>query len=537
MIDPALFALDDELKQRADPIAYFRCSSEGQERVAEYFAQGIETYAHAAERAGKSKIGIACWMALAQGQPGIFRRDGSLVRFPRLQPAVTGVVAFDTYKLGGAAFVKTLFAMLGDWEHERGPNASHGCPAYVDIRHVAARNRSEWSRVWFFPYDGVLPRSMELDFWHCDEPPPIAFLEALTARVAAFRPAPRGVITATPLDENAWAPIKLRYPERECAPEEGRVRVRWSVFDNEALPDTAKATLKRNARGSIYELAKLYGHHVSADGGNPWPAESLQRLMDRTRPPLNTERLFVQKEVTGEGGKHLEEVACDLLLWQEPVKGDPYYIVGDPAKGISDGRHDPDGLQVWNRRARSLVAEIDGYLGGWGLGNAMVKLARRYNDAVCDPLVTGGYGEALLSAIRVQGYGNLTHDRIETRPGHWQNRVGTTENHELRGKIVGAVERAVLTGQCDIPSASVIACLMKVRVKDGKVQAIGRGHDEKMICAGRALLYLGEPPREIAKPIREEKPKILTMADIMRAQGGVIRKPNSRRTLENVSGP
>lgn len=478
-----------------DPLEYEKCSSEGQELVAEYMARGVETYAHAGERAGKSRIGCMVTAAFVLGKDHLYRRDGSLIRFPVLRPPVTWLFGFDSYKLGGVAVMKILKKLLGregeEWEQELAGGAA-GCPSLVRVRHSLARTKQQWSTILCFPYDGTRPRSMELDGATLDEPPPIPYLEAVTARMGALR-ALRVGIYATPLERKTWEPVLAQYPANEREVVDERVRIRWSVFDNDALPQAVKDKLKKRAMVSSYWKAKLYGEHVDADTDKAWSEEILGRKMAQTREPLRVDVVNIQSEQIEAGGKHLVPVAAHVSIWEEPIPGDPYYMVGDPAKGIREGGRDPDGFLIRNRRTRAYVAELTNYIGGWALGELMIAMGKRYNNAIADPLTTGGYAESLLTALRLGGYRNLTHSRIQRRPGDWDTVVGTHESAELRGQIITTVEEMLLKDSADIPSAHAIQCLMDCIIdKNGKIVAATGRHDELLICLGRSEVYLNQ---------------------------------------------
>lgn len=499
-------ALAAEQRRRENPLEYERTSSAGQEALIRRVAEGIDTLAHAAERAGKSRGGCLLDAAFVRGIGEIKTWEGQPLRIPVLRPPVRGLIGVDSYKLGGASLMKTLRPLLGIYGRDYTEHGgAEGCPALIKVRHELARDESQWSEIAVFPYDGVLPRGMERDFVHADEPPPIRWWEAASARVGAGRSL-RLYITATPLDPRLWRPIFDLFPplgdENDNVVMDGSVRIRWALRDNKALPLKEVEALERRASKSAFRRAKLYGYPVTGVGGCPWPLDLLQELLNACVPPKRVEALSIERMASG------ERESAKLQIWEDPEEGGAYYVVGDPAKGIDDGRHDPDGMQVWNRRTKVLAARLSGYVGGWGLGNAMADMHYRYNEAICDPLTTGGYGEAVLQALRSRGVYHMVRDRVEIRPGEWQERVGTIETHELRGKIIGSIERAIDTGEMVCPSAEIVTCLMECIVDKGKVVAAPGSHDEDMICLGRAMLFMGqwEAPEKSKPALKRYEP-------------------------------
>ena len=534
---------EDRRVRRADPLAHWRCSSPGQEDYIRYVARGIEPYAHGGNGCGKSNGGGALDLAFCEGRSSLAARDGTPIPLPVIEPPVHWLLGGKSYKLRALGPVQALRDLLGDWPHEEGPIKADNCPGVFHIKHRLARNRSEWSQLFILPYEGESPEGPRVDGWRADEIPPVEFLGAFRSRMKAGRRL-YGGITATPIDKREWEPVLAQFPRQVNVVENGRVRLQWSVFDNRAMPAWQLADYAQRARGDPWERARLYGDHVNVAGGCPWPADLLAQRMSRTREPLTVERVTIQAERTDAGGKHLIEVYANVKVWEKPIPGDPYYMVGDPAKGIVGGNRDPDGFLMRNRRTRSYVAELESYVGGWGLGNLMITMGKRYNNALADPLTTGGYAESLLTALRVGGYRNLTHSRIETTPGTWEDRVGTVETHEMRGKMVGAVEQMLLTDSGDIPSARAIQTLMDCIVDEtGKVLAKGKKHDELLACLGRSEVYLNQwaapKPRDLALK-RYENPNVRILKAIEKRDEAIALKyapklgPRDRRVTRAV---
>ena len=498
------FVIDRRLEAEEryrDPLSFFRCMSEGQEQVAVHFVDGLDVYAHAAERSGKSKIGAALTAAFTLGRDTLAKRDGSIVRLPVLKPPVRWLIGFDSYKLGSASTATVLKNLLGveaeSYRQEMAGGAS-GCPSVIRVKHSLATSEAMWSSIFMFPYDGVLPRSMELDGYWLDEPPPVQYLEAVRSRVG-MRPL-RRLITATPLDAMKWRPIKDQYPPEENEVEGGRVRVRWSVFDNEALPDWVKEDLTRAAEGQVHEKAKLYGHHVDAKGECPWAADLLDRWTART-----SQGVFLRVTATDERdtvkGREKYQVTKTCEVWQDPQPNQRYLVVADASSGIKSNEHDPGGVHVWEVDSRKLVARFgqmrgshdpwNGYIGAYGLGWIAATLAKKYSSGGVAAVVApegNAWAGPMLTALADARHFNIFRDDKVDRPGQEGMRLGFVNSDATRPLFIGALENAMARDDVVIQSPEVVQCMRDCIIdRNGKIVAGPGYHDEDMILAGAAL--------------------------------------------------
>ena len=507
----------EALAKAANPLQHFRCSSSGQEEVIRHVVAKHEVYAHAAQRSGKSTIGAALTAAFTRGHEYLVGRAGERIALPVLRPPVRWVLGFDSYKLGGASVMHSLRAMLGvedeDYREDMAGGAS-GCPSVIRVRHAKARSESDWSSIYVFPYGGDIPRSMELDGWWCDEPPPILYLEALRSRLGAHRDL-RGYITATPVLRVTWGPIKEQYPKEEREVSGGRVRIRWSVFDNDALSNEAKESLKARASGSAYEMAYLYGEHVDATGDCPWAADLLNEWHAKTyRGRLQKITVTDERDDTteAEGGPKRYEITPVIEQWGDPHPDASYLILVDAASGTRRADHDPSGVHVWDRTTRTLVArfgqipevEWNGYVGSYGAGCIAAHLAKLYSAGGVPGLVAvenNGWGLGAMTALREMGHRRVARERPVDSPGRQASRWGFITSERTRPMYIAALEQALQRRDARIPSPEVIRCLKDCVIDaKGKIVAGPSYHDEDMILAGAALHLMGthtapEPPR------------------------------------------
>lgn len=510
-------ALDEENARLIAPLDYWSTSSEPQDHLIRQFLRGVFCYATTANRAGKTEGIGAGVLALCQGRESLQGERGPIL-IPRLKPPVVGLLAGESYKAMSLSSVKTLRKLLGsqrdlEWKEEHAGN-----PDYVSlfrIKHRDSRSEREWSLLYVFPYDGALPEGAGLDFWWCDEPPPYRFVSVLGSRVESGHTL-RQIITATPQEKAEWYPISkdfadvghnghlTRWPDREVRG--NRMRIKWKASDNRALTARDRQQLEQNARGKAFERAILFGEEVDINGGCPWPMELLQMALDACRPPIRTEVIDIEGAADG------TQLRAILHVYEDYIEGDPYYVVGDPAKGPADNgvvieRRDPDGMHVRNRRTDALCARLVSRIGAWALGNVMADMHERYGGAKCDPLITGGYGIATVQALRKRGVWNYVQSRIEVRPGEWAETIGTTETVSMRQQIVEGVEREILTGKLKCPAAEVIQSMMDTTVdENGRVVALTKKHlPEDLACWGRYAVFSGEwDAPEKAKPAIEK---------------------------------
>lgn len=513
----------NEQQRREDPLRYFKCMSWAQERyIVELFA-GREVYAHAGNSGGKTAVGIWCDLAPCRGIEEVrgyyldcgkcgaqsdprdkhekcVRCGGELrerrLKIPRFEPPVTWGLGGPTYKLMAVSSLPMIRALLGSWPYQEIRQGNRNTVVTFVIKHERSTGTEPdetWSQLFVFPYDGERPEAARLDGFHCDEPPPPDFLNAFRTRKKATRRLYRG-ITATPLKRLEWEPILSQFPAELLKVEGGKVRMQWSVYDNTALTPEDLRQIEENMGGMSPEerRARLMGDHTDMGSGScPFDAGTLDEMEAGCREPKR-EALRVERETDTSSGRRLQVVSFDLETWFDFEPGDVYFMTADTGKGIKDGKHDPDCFHVWSRRKKALCARVNEYLGGYGLGQAMALVGRRYGYCEADPAVTGGYGESVLSGLRQAGYQHIAHNQRHDRPGRWMQRLGFHESPTSNAEWFGAMESALKTRGVTILSRDVVRCL-KDLIKDetGKILGGPGYHDEDWVCAGRAVYKLG----------------------------------------------
>ena len=490
---------------------------------------GQYVYVHGGNGTGKSRGGGAFDLAKCIGLDHLTMRDGTTVPLAVLKPPVHWAIGVQSYKLADPGPLQALRDLLG--RHEYSENKTDHT---FRIRHLRARDESEWSTLYVYPYDGPRPEGPRLDGFRCDEPPPISHLDALLTRFKRGRRLYKS-ITGTPIRRAEWWPILQQFPGGVGQTVDGRRRIQAALWDNETISrEQCEAVLRDMKWGQTgmrkIVRARVLGEHVDDSGSNPWDEMILDRWLARCRAP-RLEPVVVQREQEREGGRRLVPIEATVRVYHDPVPGDVCYVFSDHGKGIQDGRHDPDAIHVYSARHRRLCAVVSEYLGGWGNGLASVLLARRY-DAQWFPLVTGGYAESALSAARSEGFYRVGHARTNTRPGDERVQLGLTETKEFRNAAIGGIEQAMKTDSVLVEDEEVVRCLMGC-VIDANGKIVGGPetgwHDEHLVCLGAACHELGNRPvpKEPAKPAAERSASDIA-SDLFAARIMAARTPQSR---------
>ena len=488
----AILAADEAEFQRL-PLKYEVACGWHVRELWERLEAGDDCYLHGANGCGKSRGGAAYDLAKCIGLDSLRSYEGDIVPLEVLKPPVAWSISGPTYKLMDAGVLQAVRDLLGKWDWRY--NAQDH---YFTIRHLlAGDDEGQWSKLYVYPYDGPDPEGPRLDGVSCDEPPPTRHLDALMTRRKAGRRLHKS-IRATPVDKRAWHPILSRYPAKLGVSENGRYRIQAALWDNQFIPrDQVEEELRAWGWGTerMPKIAKarLAGEHVDDSGSCPFDATTLDRWLERCREP-RVERLTCEREVEQAGGKRIVKQEYSLRVFHDPVPNDVCFVVSDHGKGMSDGKHDPDEIQVYSLRYKRLVACVSEYLGGWGNGNVAVDLSERWG-ATWYPLVTGGYAESALSAARARHFFRVGHFRENTKPGTEATGLGINETLAFKGMARGAIEQALATDGVLCEDRETVECL-KGCVIDHNGKIVGGPltgwHDERFVCFGAACHLMGQ---------------------------------------------
>jgi hypothetical protein len=502
---------------RDDPLLHHRFCSPAARDVVKAIASGLEVNVRAGLRAGKTTTGAVPGIAFARGVRELDARtldeqragEGrSTLLLPALPTPNIGILGVSTYKQSSESTLAVYMRMIGNVDHRvlHGPAGS-----IVDIRVKPDRARTEdpdrWSRIMVFPIGGELPKGIGAHWVHCDETPTQELWTQLRMRIVAGQPLYRW-ITHTPEDQTLWQWLMEDYAH----PDPWKLEIILSVFDNQSLTAEQKRMQREKAARDPLGLARLYGLYVNLKGKNPWKpqAKLLQRWLDNCREPIREELLMLPSEIETDTGLKIESAYGTVYTWEDPLPGERYYIPGDSSLGIDDGEDNPknnehDGLecQVIRRGFRSakpgLVARYGDYSGGYALGHLMALLGERYNDAVCDPDTTGGYGQSVLRGLAdyrsrkyPDGYPHINRDRkLDARGKPYSARLGFVVTPGNKADLIECVRAALIRDSFDCPSAYTVKCLMEA-IMDSKGRLVKqRGIKyEAFHCVARGMQLL-----------------------------------------------
>jgi hypothetical protein len=325
-------------------------------------------------------------------------------------------------------------------------------------------------------------------------------------------------ITATPLEASRWQWMQedfagcLAYASAHVtgkeeligSPAGGRAEIRSTLYDNRALQPEDVQGFLTDFRGDPFFDARVRGDYVDAAGQCPFDVTVLDRWQTRCRDG-RTDRVIIQTETDGHDGRLMETIVVPCEVWHDAEPGEKYLLIADPASGTKSKHHDPAGLILVARKRPRLVARYNGYLSPYGLGNLASILAQRYNKALVDVDMTGGYGGPFLSGLG--RYLNINRDTDPDKPGYVNPRLGFRITASNRGEIIGAIQQALAEDGIIIESSDVISTLRNVVLtvtKSGmsKYEARAGKHDEDFIILGRALYLLStRPMKERLKPL------------------------------------
>lgn len=488
---------------KADPLTYWQAKSWAQRALLScwlLFRRLVEVYWHASNSGGKTNGGAVLALSLLQR-----RREVGGIKLPEMPEQVFGVLLVHSYKQALLSSIKALRELYGETGYKE-DIASDDCPGAIYIRPLGCKSddHRKWSLILVFPRDGEIPDGLRLDFAWADEPPDEEMWRELRFRGISghryFR-----FITATPKKKKFWKWLLADF-EKSCGKEVGRkddwrvtgsrMRIQSSVYDNEALTAADIRRAEEDAENDEEKDARLYGDHVDSTGSRPWPYEILMRWKARCRLPDN-EKIVLQ-ELAGRSGRLMPEIAANLQIWAPYDELDTYIVFGDPAKGIKDDKHDPDGLHVWSVRRNALVARSNEYIGAFMLGKLMAKVGRMYGNALLEPLVTGGFGTGLLAGIESEDYVNVTLKTPSGRVGaEPTNQLGYTETADSHDEMSEALLRAMQTDSAGVWCHEVVDALLACVRVDGKIVAEVGGHakfrrPEDFVLAGRAQVVIGK---------------------------------------------
>jgi hypothetical protein len=230
----------------------------------------------------------------------------------------------------------------------------------------------------------------------------------------------------------------------------------------------------------------------------------LRRWEDRCEDGRAEILTVIAEDDTDEGRRRIP-LEVEVEIFEEAVAGESYYVPGDPSLGLDDPEHDPCGCHVYRRDPMRLVARYNGYCGAYGLGMVMAHFAERYNDALVDVDMTGGYGGPTLTALdqyrsarHSDGYRNINRDLVVDAGDKWRTKLGFVWNEANKAGAIEAVRAALHEDSVRVPSRAVVECLKQAVMDNKQRLAKPAGvHYEDFCNLGRALQVI-RPTRTFA---------------------------------------
>ena len=484
----------------ADPLRSYRPACPVVEELIAALHHQIEVWWQASNSAGKTTSICALDVALARGLKSL---NG--IPVPPIAVPNVGWILTQSYKQQVDSSQKALLQWLGKWPHKIS-YVSGEAKGYIETVHVATEKCkhgmdercSTCSRIVFHCAESNSAIGGRIDWAHADEIPPMHVWREVRARFQAGRPFYR-YLTATPLWRRDWAPLLEDFKACEGVAVEGRLRLRSSIYDNRYLsPEQIKVVVESWLGDPLFD-ARVQGECVDTEGDCPFDQERLKQWRVRCTPPT-LETFTIMAERTTEAGRIVEPRLARVECWGPVEESESYVLVADPSTGVRSRTHDPAGFQVWARRSRTLKARFDDYLEPYGLGYLAGLVAERYNVALVDVDMTGGYGGPTITALANLRYSNINRDYHEAKPGRVGGQLGFRISAENRSEITSAIQRALADETVIVPSEAVVSCLLGCTVDDrGKYLAAPGRHDEDMICMGRALHLMDTMGRPAAR--------------------------------------
>lgn len=200
-------------------------------------------------------------------------------------------------------------------------------------------------------------------------------------------------------------------------------------------------------------------------------AERTRALYGLTKPPIET-------RIVGDPG-----TGGTLRIWERPVPGRRYVIVGDTSEGVGG---DPSGGCVFDRSTGEHLATVQGQFKTWEFARVLAELGKEFSMAKL-VVERNNHGHAVLQALdREQKYPrSLVHRAKDDRPGWVTGQIS-------RAAALEALHAAHRHKKWSSPDSETIAQMLVFIVDDkGKPRAANGAHDELMIVHAIARDILG----------------------------------------------
>lgn len=507
-----------EMREREDPVGRASCTPKQAEMI-RLVTQELETLYRGGNNSAKTTGGALLFTALAQG-----RKELCGIPLPRLKQPTTFWVLSREYKQQRDSVQPPYERWLGEWPHEKSyVNRSKGWLEQIAVRYEGCHHDDPqaWSRIVFVSQHHQSAdttstgRGVKIDGWHSDEPGEEPVIRELRKARIAGRPFFR-LHTLTPLARAEWEYLRKDFEGTEDGPVGNRAQVIASIYDNQIgnggfLTPAEIADYIDSFKGDAYFdvgglSARLYGDWIDLSGKNPFRMlmEQLRRWERECEEP-KIEAIEIIGEEDTEDGRLRIPFVVDVEIYEKARFDERYYISADPSLGVDDEAHDPCGLHVYGRDPFRLMARYNGYCGAYGLGTLAAMLGERYNHALVDPDMTGGYGGPTLTALdqfvskrHPDGYHAINKDRVQEKSGAWRSTLGFTWNEDNKAEAIEQIRNALRLDSVRVRSRGVVECLKQAVMDDRQRLVKPAGvHYEDLCNLGRAIQVVR--PHMVAK--------------------------------------
>lgn len=274
-----------------------------------------------------------------------------------------------------------------------------------------------------------------------------------------------------------------------------------------------------------------------ASGRPAFTGEEVRWAKKNVRKPKA--RGFLDKSIEGEW-KFNEHYKGDLWIWEDPIPGHYYYGGMDAARGI-EGR-DFSAMVVWDGNTGHQVIRYSAYCVPELFAVYGASIGRRYNKAMLNPELTGGYGYTVLSMLR----DGLKYPNLYLWKGKDDKTAGsksrTTYGFETSGHMrtvlfeqlrVALREGSGTDGDFGITifDEQLASQIERCTIKDVRPE-VEEGHDDILFggMLGNIARIQYAPPRQLNPCRSKEDEDMADMVRQIRGQGDVVNsEPDAAR--------
>jgi hypothetical protein len=169
----------------------------------------------------------------------------------------------------------------------------------------------------------------------------------------------------------------------------------------------------------------------------------------------------------------------DIVLWEYPIPGDPYYAGVDAAKGVGTG--DFAAIVGWNGRTGNMAFRFAARLAPESAAYFVNGLCRWYNNAMVNIEFTGGWGYIIAKELRDRYYYPTQYlwrsrdDSIEAKP---KKTMGWETTDRTRRMIIDLYRTALRRQECSPRDDAFVQQMSRASMELGWRWTVIKGHDD-----------------------------------------------------------